>query len=103
MDADRRLDVAEVVLESALDDVVLPAAAFRVPVPGITADAVQAEELHPLFQRGIVRGHHPAFAGGEVLRRIEAVDNGVTVPSGRWVAPSDWLSAILRANGVRRI
>ena len=77
MDSDRRLDVAQVVLEPAGDDVVAPAAPLRIAVPGVLADAVEAQQPHPPRQGRIVSRHHSAFARRQVLCRVEAVDDGI--------------------------
>src|SRR5579883_1398371 len=67
MDADGGLHVAEIVFEARLGDLVIPASLFAVAVPGVLADAMQAEHAHAVRQRGIVGGDHAAFAGGDVL------------------------------------
>ena len=50
VDAQRGLQVAQVVLESGLEHFVVPVAVFAVAVPGVLADAVEREDAHPARQ-----------------------------------------------------
>ncbi len=55
VNADCRLDVSKVVFEPGLEHLVIPFALFRVAVPGVFADAVQAQHPHAFGERGFVR------------------------------------------------
>ncbi len=50
VDAERRLNVAQVVLEAVRQHVVVPGSAFGVAVPRFVADTVQREHPHGLRQ-----------------------------------------------------
>src|ERR1039457_7444936 len=79
------------------DHLVVPAALFRVTVPSIATDSVQAQNAHSLFE---FRGgccYHAPFTGRQVLCRIEAERNRVTR------AGSDSTALVRGAGGVGRI
>ena len=80
MNSQRRLQIHHVVLESCLDDEVMFVAFIAKTFPRVLAHSVQGKHLDPreiLFATG---KHHAAFAGGDVLRRIEA--EAAKVPEG---------------------
>ncbi len=70
--ADGGLHIAEVVLETGLEHLVIPVPFFGVAVPGVLGDAVQTQHAHALGQGGVVGGDHAALAGGDVLGGVEA-------------------------------
>src|SRR5262245_13689495 len=72
VDPERRLDIHHVVLEAALDDLVVLIALVGEPFPCILAHPVQREDLEAI--RGVFarREDHPPFARRDVLRDVEA-------------------------------
>src|SRR5437667_8524466 len=103
MNADRRLDVAQVVLEAAPRDLVVPVPRLRIPVPGVPADPVQAQNPHRLLERFAIGGNHPAFAGREVLGGVEAEGHGVAAVARSRIPSPDRRAAIARSNRVRGV
>ncbi len=73
---ERRGEVGQIVLEAGRLDLVVPRAAGRVALPGVAADPVQAHRTRPVRQRVVVGDEHPALAGRDGLRRVEAVRPG---------------------------
>src|SRR6267154_2530026 len=64
--------IGHVVFEAGVENVVAPRTIRPIPLPGIPADAVKAQQTHPPRQFGILRGEHAAFPGADVFRGIEA-------------------------------
>src|SRR5262245_56939848 len=95
-EAERGLDVRQVVLEAERDDLVVGERALPVPAPRVAADAVEAEKAETVRERGIVRRHHAALAGRDRLDGVEAEDGG----GG---AAADGATTIPRAERVGRV
>jgi hypothetical protein len=94
---DGRLDVTQVVLEAALDHLVVPAPALGVAIPGTPAHAVQGQHAHPLGQREGGRRDHAALARRHVLVRVKAEADGVAGSC------ADLAPAILGPRGMSRV
>src|ERR1700722_5530281 len=77
MNSDRGHDVAHVVLESAIDDIVSPRSPFGISIPGVFINPVQTKDPHPLIQFLGFRGDLPSFPSGKVLGRIKTECDGV--------------------------
>ncbi len=73
---ERCLDVGHVVLEARDQDLVEPAAALVVTLPGVAAHAVQTDHARP-GQELRIGGEHPALAGREILGGVEAEGDGI--------------------------
>ena len=82
-EADRRREVRQVVLEAHILDLVIPAAAGHVALPGITADAVQPHHPSAVRDRVVVGHEHPALAGRDRLGGVEAERAGRPPGAGR--------------------
>src|SRR5579883_1922181 len=103
MNADRRLDIGEVVFESGCDNLVVPIPVFGVPVPGVLAYAVEAEDLH-LVVKILVGGHdHSSLARCQILCGIEAEADCVAPIAGLGVSFPDGPSLVTGANCMSRI
>lgn len=63
--ADSGLKVGEIVLEACGLDVVTPRAFGGIALPGIAADAMEAEDAHTIGEVRIFGGDHAALAGSE--------------------------------------
>ena len=75
---ERRLDVGHVVLEARDQNLVEPAAALVVPLPGVAAHAVQTDHSGPGQELGLGR-EHPAFTSRQILGRIKAEGDGIAL------------------------
>jgi hypothetical protein len=93
---ERRLQVEHVVLPARLEHVVVRHAAAAEAIPGVLADAVEAQDAQPVGERGVVAHDHAALAGGDVLDRMEAED-------GRVAARADLDAPVDGAQRVRRV
>ena len=69
---DRGLHVGHVRLEPRVADLVFPARARRVTLPGIATHPVEPRAAQVRLDLGIVGCDHAALADGEVLGRVEA-------------------------------
>ena len=70
-DADGSGNVGQVVLESWIENFVVPGAFLGVTFPGVMADAVETHHSHPLGLFRILRCRHAAFAGRDRLGRVK--------------------------------
>ncbi len=68
---ERGLDVGHVVFEAGREDVVAPAPAAVVALPGVAAHPVEAQHPGTIQQLGVAR-QHAALAGRQVLGGVEA-------------------------------
>ena len=93
VDAERRLEIGEVVLEARHDRLVADRRAPGVARGGVAVDAVEAQPPHALGDLRIGRRHHAALGGGEVLGRVEA-------EAGRVRPGADPPAAVLGARSV---
>src|ERR1035437_5862769 len=98
MDADRRLDVAQVVFEPRLLHLVIPASILRVAVPGVLADAVQGEQQHSLRQPWRVGCDHAAFTCRHVLSGVKTERHSVA--SRPQFSGAYMMAPILRSRGM---
>src|SRR5262249_33611493 len=76
---DRRLKIAQIVFETTINDFVIPVSLLGITVPGILADAVQAEDLHPVVELTIMSHDHTTLSRREVFGRVKAETNGVAL------------------------
>src|SRR4029077_19477341 len=67
-----RLQVGQVVLVASLLDFVAPVAVAGVTIPGIAADAMEAQQADAFGKGGVRGGDHAALARCESLRSVEA-------------------------------
>src|SRR4030067_615230 len=81
-DAHGRRQVGDMVLVAGIADVVVRRAPLPIPFPGVPLDTVEPEQAELFRQFPVVAGHHAAFAGGDVLDRVERIDRDVAVSSG---------------------
>ena len=65
------LQVHHVIFEPAFHYLVMPIAFVGKTLPGITAHAVQREDLHPAQSLRSARQNHPAFTTGHILGHIK--------------------------------
>ena len=100
MNANSRLNVTEIVLESTLDNLVVPIALFRIAVPRVFADTMQTQDTHLFEQSFLMGGHHPTFSGCQILRGIEAEDDGIAESPACRIPSTDRESPVVRANRV---
>ena len=70
-DAQDRLHVRHVELETGFDHLRLRGTAHGLAVVGVDAEAVEFEAADAVRELGIVRGEHAALARGDVLDRVE--------------------------------
>src|SRR5262245_36661085 len=103
MDANCRLDVAEVVFESALNHLIVPIAFFGVTVPSVLADTVQAKNAHPLQKGFLVGRHHPTFTRCEVLCSVKTESNYVAATSFGRNPSANRHSLVLGSYGMSRV
>ncbi len=98
MDADRRRDIGQVVLEPRRDDLVVPARHLRrEAVEGVAAHAVQAHRPHARRHLGVAGHDHAAFAGRDRLVGVEAEHRRVGVER------ADQAAAAGRRQRMRRV
>src|SRR5262249_15667493 len=100
---DGGLQIAQVVLEPAVNDLVIPFSLLGITVPRIFADAVQAQDLHSLIQLLVMSDDHTAFPGRKVFRRVKTEADGVTSVSFLGMPSAYWMTFVLRADCMRRI
>src|SRR5215813_7690235 len=74
---DRRLKIAQIVFETTINDFVIPVSLLGITVPGILADAVQAEDLHPVVELTIMSHDHTTLSRREVFGCVKAETSGV--------------------------
>ena len=72
MDSDRGLEVHHVVLEAGIDDFVVPVSCVAETLPRVLGHAVKRQNLDPGGRRFLAGQDHASFAGGDVLRDVEA-------------------------------
>src|SRR5215831_10222742 len=85
------------------EHIVAPTAVLRVTVPCVVADAVESEHPELLGDRSVVGRDHSAFAGSQVLGRIETEHAGVAGRGARSWSGADGAFVIKGAGGVRRV
>ena len=96
VDADRRLEIHHVVLESRFHDVIVLEAGIAEPFPRIFAHPVKPEHLDAVRVLRSPGDHEPPLPGHDVLGRIEAEAAEIAHRSGL-------LSLVLGLDGVRTV
>ena len=74
--AERGLNVKHVVLIAGFHNVIFPAAALGVAVPGVVAHSLADEDAGALRDIIAIGDEHTAVAGSQIFRGIEAVGGG---------------------------
>src|SRR4026208_2060058 len=103
MDPNGGLDVTQVVFKATGGDVIEPVSPLGVAVPGVLADAVEAEQFHSVVELLVVCDDHSALSGRQVLRRIKAVTNGVTPLPRFRTSGTNGITLIVGADGMGSI
>src|SRR5262249_10285635 len=95
MNADSRLNIAQVVFEAVGNDVVVPFAVLRVTVPRILAGAVERKDAHALGEFAPPRGEHAPFSRGQVFGGVETEGYGIAGPPAVSRCGSDGAAVII--------
>ena len=82
MNTQRRLQIHHVVFEAGFDDVVMLVALIAETLPGVFAHPMQRQHLDAREVVFITRQDHAAFAGRNILRRIETETTEISEGAG---------------------
>src|SRR5262249_21396041 len=103
MYADRRQNVAQVVLKATRDNLVVPISILSIAIPGVLTDSMKAEDFHFVEQFLVVRNNHSAFASRQVLCCIKAVTNSVAPIAANGITSANGISPVVCPDGVRGV